>query len=147
MGWRTRAATGGKSVRQRTSGSTSQNKMMWRSQSVLCASLLLCGLLGECCGTVLMPKDKRGWTLNSAGYLLGHHAHQTLYNKGSLAHKRDATEDLYSVGQDSLAHAVHSLDDSAFQTLMDFLSYLNPQDQRAVSRLPFLLSEEESLRQ
>ncbi|XP_033027008.1 galanin peptides-like isoform X3 [Lacerta agilis] len=159
MGWRTRAATGGKSVRRRTSGSTSQNKMMWRSQSVLCASLLLCGLLGECCGTVLVPKDKRGWTLNSAGYLLGHpllplhsplpkaDAHQTLSNKGSLAHKRDATEDLYSIGQDSLAHAVRSLDDGTFQTLMDFLTYLNPQDQRAVSRLPFLLSEEESLRQ
>ncbi|XP_033027007.1 uncharacterized protein LOC117059399 isoform X2 [Lacerta agilis] len=27
MGWRTRAATGGKSVRRRTSGSTSQNKL------------------------------------------------------------------------------------------------------------------------
>uniref|UniRef100_A0A670JS29 Galanin domain-containing protein n=1 Tax=Podarcis muralis TaxID=64176 RepID=A0A670JS29_PODMU len=101
--------------------------MMWSSQSVLCASLILCGLLGECCGTVLVPKDKRGWTLNSAGYLLGHHAHQTLSNKGSLAHKRDAMEDLYSVGQDSLAHALRSLDDGTFQTLMDFLTYLNPQ--------------------
>ncbi|XP_061445115.1 galanin peptides-like isoform X4 [Rhineura floridana] len=100
---------------------------MWSSRPVLCLSFLLCGLLGECFGTALVPKDKRGWTLNSAGYLLGPHAHQTLSNKGGLGGKRDAMEDLYSLGQDSLVHAVHSSDDSIFQHLMDFLSYLNLQ--------------------
>ncbi|XP_061445113.1 galanin peptides-like isoform X2 [Rhineura floridana] len=127
---------------------------MWSSRPVLCLSFLLCGLLGECFGTALVPKDKRGWTLNSAGYLLGPpllpfhsplpkaDAHQTLSNKGGLGGKRDAMEDLYSLGQDSLVHAVHSSDDSIFQHLMDFLSYLNLQDQRAVSHLPLPLSEE-----
>ncbi|XP_053119129.1 galanin peptides-like isoform X7 [Hemicordylus capensis] len=88
------------------------------------------------------PKDKRGWTLNSAGYLLGPHAHQTLPDKGGLAGKRAAMEDLISLGQDSFADAVHPSDDSTLQTLMDFLSYLRLRDQGAVPRLPLTMSEE-----
>nr|XP_020648520.1 galanin peptides-like isoform X2 [Pogona vitticeps] len=84
----------------------------------------------------LLPKDKRGWTLNSAGYLLGHHAHQTLSDKGILGGKRDALENFYSQGQDSFAQPMHPSDEANFQTLMDFLSYLNLQDQRAVSHQP-----------
>uniref|UniRef100_A0A8C4WGC9 Galanin domain-containing protein n=1 Tax=Gopherus evgoodei TaxID=1825980 RepID=A0A8C4WGC9_9SAUR len=61
--------------------------------AVLCISLILWGLLGECAGIPLMLKDKRGWTLNSAGYLLGPHAHRPLMDKGALAGKREAAEE------------------------------------------------------
>ncbi|XP_042332796.1 galanin peptides-like isoform X1 [Sceloporus undulatus] len=110
---------------------------MWSSRAMFCLSLILCGLLGECFGIALAPKDKRGWTLNSAGYLLGPHAHQTLPDKGGLAGKRDTMEDLYSLGQDPYGHAMHPGEDSNLQSMMDFLSYLNLRDQRAVSRLAF----------
>ncbi|XP_053119123.1 galanin peptides-like isoform X2 [Hemicordylus capensis] len=119
------------------------------SWSMFCLSLFLCGILGECFGITLVPKDKRGWTLNSAGYLLGPpmiplpkaDAHQTLPDKGGLAGKRAAMEDLISLGQDSF-DAVHPSDDSTLQTLMDFLSYLRLRDQGAVPRLPLTMSEE-----
>ncbi|XP_048372342.1 galanin peptides-like isoform X1 [Sphaerodactylus townsendi] len=115
---------------------------MWHSRPMLCFSLLLCGLLGECLGTALLPKDKRGWTLNSAGYLLGPpDAHQTLTDKGGLAGKREAMEDLYSLGQDPFATAVRPAEESTLQTLMDFLSFLHLREQAAVSRLPLPLVE------
>ncbi|XP_013908740.1 PREDICTED: galanin peptides-like [Thamnophis sirtalis] len=92
-----------------------QMKTSWY---VFCFSLLFCALLGDCFGVAFVPKDKRGWTLNSAGYLLGPpDAHQALPDKGAVAGKRDAEEDLYSVGQDSV-------------------------DQRLIGRPPFPVSEE-----
>ncbi|XP_029138855.1 galanin peptides-like [Protobothrops mucrosquamatus] len=121
---------------------------------VFCFSLLFCALLGDCFGVAFVPKDKRGWTLNSAGYLLGPpllpshsplpkaDAHQTLPDKGALAGKRDAAEDLYSVGQESVAPVLQPSDYSILQTLMDFLSYLNLRDQRVIGRLPLQMSEE-----
>ncbi|XP_015274045.1 PREDICTED: galanin peptides-like [Gekko japonicus] len=126
---------------------------MWHSRSMLCFSLLLCGLLGECFGIALVPKDKRGWTLNSAGYLLGPpfsslpipkaDAHQTLADKGGLAGKREALEDLYSLGQESFAAApVRPVEERTLQTLMDFLSFLHLREEGAVSRLPLPLVEE-----
>ncbi|XP_016852186.1 galanin peptides isoform X3 [Anolis carolinensis] len=115
---------------------------MWISRAVFCLSLILCGLLGECFGIALVPKDKRGWTLNSAGYLLGPHAQQTMSDKGGLAGKRDTVEELYPRGEESFGHSVHSRDNSNLQSLMDFLSYLNLQDQRAVSRLRLPLMDE-----
>nr|XP_033816775.1 galanin peptides-like isoform X4 [Geotrypetes seraphini] len=73
---------------------------MMPSRSILCVSLLLCGFVPECCGLTLMPKDKRGWTLNSAGYLLGPHAHRTLTDKGGLAGKRETGEEFYKPAGD-----------------------------------------------
>nr|XP_060639063.1 galanin peptides-like [Anolis sagrei ordinatus] len=127
---------------------------MWISRAMFCFSLILCGLLGECFGIALVPKDKRGWTLNSAGYLLGPpllpfhspvpkaDAHQTMSDKGGLAGKRDTVEELYPRGEESFGHSVQPRDNSNLQSLMDFLSYLNLQDQRAVSRLPLPLLDE-----
>ncbi|XP_058038959.1 galanin peptides-like [Ahaetulla prasina] len=127
-------------------------KISWH---VLCFSLLFCALLGDCFGIAFMPKDKRGWTLNSAGYLLGPpllpsphsplpkaDAHQTLPDKGPVAGKRDAVEDLYSLGQDSVAPVVQLSDYGIFQILMDFLSYLNFRDQTMIGRQPLPVSEE-----
>uniref|UniRef100_A0A8C3JM80 Galanin and GMAP prepropeptide n=1 Tax=Calidris pygmaea TaxID=425635 RepID=A0A8C3JM80_9CHAR len=44
---------------------------MQRGTGVLFLSLILCATLSETFGLVFSAKEKRGWTLNSAGYLLG----------------------------------------------------------------------------
>uniref|UniRef100_A0A8C3FJE6 Galanin domain-containing protein n=1 Tax=Chrysemys picta bellii TaxID=8478 RepID=A0A8C3FJE6_CHRPI len=44
---------------------------MQRWTSLLFLSLIFCATLSETFGLVLSAKEKRGWTLNSAGYLLG----------------------------------------------------------------------------
>uniref|UniRef100_A0AAY4AU04 Galanin-like n=1 Tax=Denticeps clupeoides TaxID=299321 RepID=A0AAY4AU04_9TELE len=57
-----------------------------QSSTVLCVSLLLSALLSVSCG---MAPEKKGWTLNSAGYLLGPYAHRTLtLRHGSAVGKR-----------------------------------------------------------
>lgn len=61
---------------------------MPRGGALLLASLLLAATLGL--GSPV--KEKRGWTLNSAGYLLGPHAvdnHRSFHDRHSLAGKRD----------------------------------------------------------
>ncbi|XP_029440313.1 galanin peptides-like [Rhinatrema bivittatum] len=113
-------------------------------QSLLCLSLLLCGFVPECFGFTLMPKDKRGWTLNSAGYLLGPHAHRTLTDKGGLAGKREAGDELYKSTGDLYANQFQPLDENALQTVLDFLSYLRLRDLGALDHLALALSSEES---
>uniref|UniRef100_A0A8C0C237 Galanin peptides n=1 Tax=Buteo japonicus TaxID=224669 RepID=A0A8C0C237_9AVES len=44
---------------------------MQRCTSFLFLSLILCATLSETLGLVFSAREKRGWTLNSAGYLLG----------------------------------------------------------------------------
>uniref|UniRef100_A0A665WB79 Galanin/GMAP prepropeptide n=1 Tax=Echeneis naucrates TaxID=173247 RepID=A0A665WB79_ECHNA len=64
---------------------------MQRCFGLVCVSLILCVALSETVG-LMIAKDKRGWTLNSAGYLLGPHGidgHRTLADKPGLAGKRD----------------------------------------------------------
>uniref|UniRef100_V9LKZ7 Galanin peptides-like protein n=1 Tax=Callorhinchus milii TaxID=7868 RepID=V9LKZ7_CALMI len=65
---------------------------MQASRKLFCISMILCVLVTECFGLGVMAKDKRGWTLNSAGYLLGPYAsndYRNLNAKGGLAGKRD----------------------------------------------------------
>uniref|UniRef100_A0A3Q3J3P6 Galanin domain-containing protein n=1 Tax=Monopterus albus TaxID=43700 RepID=A0A3Q3J3P6_MONAL len=65
---------------------------MQRCFGMFCVSLILCAALSETVGLVIAAKEKRGWTLNSAGYLLGPHGidgHRTLGDKPGLAGKRD----------------------------------------------------------
>ncbi|XP_037111163.1 galanin peptides isoform X1 [Syngnathus acus] len=44
---------------------------MKRSYAILLVSLIIGTMFSETIGIVIAAKDKRGWTLNSAGYLLG----------------------------------------------------------------------------
>uniref|UniRef100_A0A8C3FL02 Galanin domain-containing protein n=1 Tax=Chrysemys picta bellii TaxID=8478 RepID=A0A8C3FL02_CHRPI len=65
---------------------------MQRWTSLLFLSLIFCATLSETFGLVLSAKEKRGWTLNSAGYLLGPHAvdnHRSFIDKHGLAGKRE----------------------------------------------------------
>uniref|UniRef100_A0A8C5WRT0 Galanin domain-containing protein n=1 Tax=Laticauda laticaudata TaxID=8630 RepID=A0A8C5WRT0_LATLA len=44
---------------------------MQRHPGLLLVGLIFCAALSETFGLVLSAKEKRGWTMNSAGYLLG----------------------------------------------------------------------------
>ncbi|XP_058873842.1 galanin peptides-like [Acipenser ruthenus] len=65
---------------------------MQHPRTLLCLSLILCGLVSQSLGLTFSGKDKRGWTLNSAGYLLGPHvsfrAHLSLFPKGRASVRR-----------------------------------------------------------
>ncbi|CAM5173557.1 unnamed protein product [Eretmochelys imbricata] len=104
--------------------------------AVLCISLALWGLLGECARIPLMPKDKRGWTLNSAGYLLGPHAHRPLMDKGALPGKREATEELVQLEVGFEGAPLRPAAEHGFQTLLDFLSSLCLPELGALDCLP-----------
>uniref|UniRef100_A0AAA9T5J8 Galanin peptides n=1 Tax=Bos taurus TaxID=9913 RepID=A0AAA9T5J8_BOVIN len=65
---------------------------MPRGSVLLLASLLLAAALSATLGLGSPVKEKRGWTLNSAGYLLGPHAldsHRSFQDKHGLAGKRE----------------------------------------------------------
>lgn len=100
--------------------------------ALLCLSLLLWGLLGDCAAIPLMLKDKRGWTLNSAGYLLGPHAHRPLMDKGALAGKREAVEEQMQLG----AEFEGAPAERGFQPLLDFQPSLCLPELGALDRLP-----------
>ncbi|XP_065427183.1 galanin peptides-like [Chrysemys picta bellii] len=71
-----------------------------------------------------MLKDKRGWTLNSAGYLLGPHAHRPLMDKGALAGKREAAEEPVQLEVEVRWCPLRPPAERGLQTLLDFLSSL-----------------------
>ncbi|XP_028842226.1 galanin peptides isoform X2 [Denticeps clupeoides] len=88
----------------------------------VCVSFIFCAVLTETIGLVIAAKEKRGWTLNSAGYLLGPHAidsHRTLSDKHGLAGKRDIPLD-----DDFKSGTLRIADEDIIHTIIDFLSYL-----------------------
>ncbi|XP_061578572.1 galanin peptides isoform X1 [Cololabis saira] len=128
-----------------------------------CASLLLCAALSESIGLVTAAKEKRGWTLNSAGYLLGPRridhliqikdspsargrdvlaapygidGHRTLGDKPGLAGKRDMEDD-FRTG------ALRTADEDVVHTVIDFLSYLKLKEMGVLDGLaPSVTSDE-----
>ncbi|XP_076878445.1 galanin peptides isoform X4 [Brachyhypopomus gauderio] len=106
----------------------------------VCISLLLCAVLTETLGMVIAAKEKRGWTLNSAGYLLGPHAidsHRTLNEKHGLAGKRDTSL------EDTFRSALRITDEDVVHTIIDFLSYLKLKEIGALENLPSSLTSDE----
>ncbi|KAG8434142.1 hypothetical protein GDO86_012494 [Hymenochirus boettgeri] len=116
--------------------------MMKNSWFLLCTSLIFCGLVAECFSYALMPKDKRGWTLNSAGYLLGPHAHRIPTDKTNIAGKRDTMEDTLKPGKDTYGIQFHSLDDNTVATILEFISYLRLKELGALEHLPMFIPED-----
>ncbi|KAM8861938.1 galanin peptides isoform 1-T1 [Synchiropus picturatus] len=119
---------------------------MQRSFGIFCVSLIVCASLSETIGLVIAAKDKRGWTLNSAGYLLGPRridhliqikdspsargreelltqygidGHRSLGDKPGLAGKRDMGQE-----EDFRTGALRIADEDIIHTVIDFLSYL-----------------------
>nr|XP_023969626.1 galanin peptides isoform X1 [Chrysemys picta bellii] len=122
---------------------------MQRWTSLLFLSLIFCATLSETFGLVLSAKEKRGWTLNSAGYLLGPRRidqlllikempiakgreeapreyavdnHRSFIDTHGLAGKREiqAEEDI-KIG--NLGRPV--VDDNVVRTVIEFLTYLH----------------------
>ncbi|KAI3370901.1 hypothetical protein L3Q82_007413 [Scortum barcoo] len=56
-----------------------EKEKMQRCFGIFCVSLIFCATLSETIGLVIAAKEKRGWTLNSAGYLLGPQSRVHLY--------------------------------------------------------------------
>ncbi|XP_006642531.1 galanin peptides isoform X2 [Lepisosteus oculatus] len=114
---------------------------MQKCFGVLCVSLVLCATLSETFGLVLSAKEKRGWTLNSAGYLLGPHAvdnHRSLSDKHGLAGKREL-----QLEDDIKSGSLRISDENVIRTVIDFLTYLRLKEMGALDNLhPSLTSEE-----
>ncbi|XP_047245666.1 galanin peptides isoform X2 [Girardinichthys multiradiatus] len=107
---------------------------MQRCFGVFCVSLILCATLSETIGLVIAAKERRGWTLNSAGYLLGPHGidgHRTLGDKVGLAGKRDMGQE-----EDIRAGPLQIQDEDIIHTVIDFLSYLKLKEMGALDSLP-----------
>ncbi|KAL3062073.1 galanin peptides isoform X2 [Trematomus bernacchii] len=136
---------------------------MQRSFGIFCVSLIFCAALSETIGLVLAAKEKRGWTLNSAGYLLGPRridhliqikdspsargreelvaqygidGHRTLGDKAGLSGKRDMEED-YRTGAQRIANG------DIIHTVIDFLSYLKLKEMGALDSLPSSVTSDE----
>uniref|UniRef100_A0A665WB64 Galanin peptides n=1 Tax=Echeneis naucrates TaxID=173247 RepID=A0A665WB64_ECHNA len=116
---------------------------MQRCFGLVCVSLILCVALSETVGLMIAAKDKRGWTLNSAGYLLGPHGidgHRTLADKPGLAGKRDlGLEDDFRSG------AKRVVDEDIIHTVIDFVSYLKLKELGALDSLPSSFTSDELL--
>ncbi|XP_034541403.1 galanin peptides [Notolabrus celidotus] len=114
---------------------------MQRCFGIFCVSLIFCAALSETIGLVIAAKEKRGWTLNSAGYLLGPHGidgHRTLGDKAGLAGKRDMGQD-----EDFRTGTLRIGDGDVIHTIIDFLSYLKLKEMGALDTLPSSVTSEE----
>ncbi|XP_061922941.1 galanin peptides [Entelurus aequoreus] len=103
---------------------------MNRCFGILCASLLFFSMFSD---TIQLAKEKRGWTLNSAGYLLGPHGvngHKVLGDKPGLAGKRDMDQE-----EDFQTDTQRNADEDIFHTVIDFLSYLKFKEMIALESL------------
>ncbi|XP_056099591.1 galanin peptides isoform X2 [Rhinichthys klamathensis goyatoka] len=114
---------------------------MNRCVAGVCASLIVCAFFSETLGMVIAAKEKRGWTLNSAGYLLGPHAidsHRSLSDKHGLAGKREMPiEEYFKTG------ALRISDEEVVHTIIDFLSYLRLKEIGGLDSLPSSFTSEE----
>ncbi|XP_004598317.2 galanin peptides [Ochotona princeps] len=107
---------------------------MARAGALLLACLLLAAALPTTRALPLPAKEKRGWTLNSAGYLLGPHAidnHRSFNDKHGLAGKRELPlEQPLKPGA-----ADTSLPEAAVRSLIDFLLFLRLKEAGALDSL------------
>ncbi|XP_040494683.1 galanin peptides [Ursus maritimus] len=109
--------------------------------ALLLAWLLLAAALSATPGLGLPVKEKRGWTLNSAGYLLGPHAidnHRSFHEKSGLTGKRELPpEDEVRPGR----FARPLSENAAMRTIIEFLTFLHLKEAGALEHLPDLPAE------
>ncbi|XP_034980491.1 galanin peptides [Zootoca vivipara] len=115
---------------------------MQRCTCLLFASLIFCAAVSETFGLVLSAKEKRGWTMNSAGYLLGPHAIDRVFNdKPGLAGKRD----IQLEGNTKAGIFGRPLtDDNVMRTVIEFLTYLHLKEAGVFDDIPTTVSSEET---
>ncbi|XP_025212779.1 galanin peptides isoform X1 [Theropithecus gelada] len=111
---------------------------MARGSALLLASLLLAAALSASAGLWSPAKEKRGWTLNSAGYLLGPHAvgnHRSFSDKNGLTSKRELQpQDDVKPGSFDRSMPENNI----MRTIIEFLSFLHLKEAGAFDRLPDL---------
>ncbi|XP_056324901.1 galanin peptides-like [Danio aesculapii] len=91
---------------------------MQSSCALLCISLcVFTAHLSRIHGMTLMKPEKRGWTLNSAGYLLGPYAHRSLNVRHRASGKRDT-------GNQNSSFPTSSYNDSYLLSILGHLAYL-----------------------
>ncbi|KAE8607647.1 hypothetical protein XENTR_v10011236 [Xenopus tropicalis] len=116
---------------------------MQKCNCLLLVSLVLCATISQTFGLVLTGKEKRGWTLNSAGYLLGPHA---VDNHRSFSDKHGAGKRDLLVEEDTKSgNFIRTLaDENVLRTLIEFLTYLHLKDSGALDNLNPPMSSEET---
>ncbi|KFQ33583.1 Galanin peptides, partial [Mesitornis unicolor] len=81
-------------------------------------------------------KEKRGWTLNSAGYLLGPHAvdnHRSFNDKHGFTGKREIQSD-EELTPGKLGRPL--ADENVMRTVIEFLTYLRLKEAGALDKVP-----------
>ncbi|XP_064921064.1 galanin peptides isoform X1 [Columba livia] len=124
---------------------------MQRFISFLFLSLILCATLSETLGLVFSAKEKKGWTLNSAGYLLGPCGesqmqmirklkcsdavdnHRSFNNKHHFNGKREIQSD-EDIKSGKLGRPV--AEENIMRTVTEFLTYLHLKEVGALDKLP-----------
>ncbi|XP_066467542.1 galanin peptides [Tiliqua scincoides] len=137
---------------------------MQRSASLLFVSFLFCAALSETVGLVFSAKEKRGWTMNSAGYLLGPRRIEQLIKEMPSAKGREEPPGEYAI--DRVFNDKHGLagkrgtqpeesikagtfgrpltDDNVMRTVIEFLTYLRLKDAGAIDNVSTTVSSEET---
>ncbi|XP_075357584.1 galanin peptides isoform X2 [Mycteria americana] len=108
---------------------------MQRCTSFLFLSLILCATLSETFGLLFSAKEKRGWTLNSAGYLLGPHAvdnHRSFNDKHGFTGKREIQPD-EDIKAGNLGRPLAY--ENIVHTVIEFLTYLHLKEVGALDKL------------
>ncbi|XP_064308434.1 galanin peptides isoform X1 [Phalacrocorax carbo] len=133
---------------------------MQRCTGLLFLSLILCATLSETFGLVFSAKEKRGWTLNSAGYLLGPRRidQLLLIKEMSIARGREEAPGAYAVDNHRSFNDKHGFtgkreiqpdedieagnlgrplaDENILRTVIEFLTYLHLKEVGALDKLP-----------
>uniref|UniRef100_A0A8C5WRS6 Galanin peptides n=1 Tax=Laticauda laticaudata TaxID=8630 RepID=A0A8C5WRS6_LATLA len=111
---------------------------MQRHPGLLLVGLIFCAALSETFGLVLSAKEKRGWTMNSAGYLLGPHAMDKIFSvKHGLAGKRDINLKENVKADTSTRLLTYN---NIMRTIIEFLAYLHLKGYWTKPDLDLLLS-------
>ncbi|XP_076854654.1 galanin peptides-like [Brachyhypopomus gauderio] len=99
---------------------------MQMSGLLLCVCLCVLSVQLRTQGMSLTGLEKRGWTLNSAGYLLGPYAHRTLMVRhGSAVSKRSRWDE-----PSILPAHQRSYNESYLHSLLELLMYIRMKENR-----------------
>ncbi|XP_075831059.1 galanin peptides isoform X2 [Microtus pennsylvanicus] len=107
--------------------------------SALLLGWLLLATLSATLALGMPAKEKRGWTLNSAGYLLGPHAidnHRSFSDKHGLTGKRELQLEVEEGRPGSIDGPLP--ESNIVRTIMEFLTFLHLKEAGALDSLPGL---------
>uniref|UniRef100_A0A8C6VKS0 Galanin peptides n=1 Tax=Naja naja TaxID=35670 RepID=A0A8C6VKS0_NAJNA len=136
---------------------------MQRHPGLLFVGLIFCAALSETFGLVLSAKEKRGWTMNSAGYLLGPRRIEQLLKEMPSARGREeppgeyAMDKIFSVKHGLAGKRDINLEENVkadtstrlltynniMHTIIEFLAYLHLKEAGAFDNIVTTVSSEE----